>query len=76
MQPVAGGASLVAKMSPRIPLSTGTGRAISAVGAARTKRFGLELGGKTPMILFNDADVDAALPVLEKAVTDSRAGSV
>jgi betaine-aldehyde dehydrogenase len=49
--------------------STGTGRAISAVGAARTKRFGLELGGKTPMILFNDADVDAALPVLEKAVT-------
>jgi betaine-aldehyde dehydrogenase len=49
--------------------STGTGRAVSAVGAARTKRFGLEFGGTTPMILFNDADVDAALPVLEKAVT-------
>jgi acyl-CoA reductase-like NAD-dependent aldehyde dehydrogenase len=60
--------------SPDVPVisftgSTRTGRAISAVGAARTKRFGLELGGKTPMILFNDADVDAALPVLEKAVT-------
>jgi betaine-aldehyde dehydrogenase len=27
------------------------------------------LGGKTPMILFDDADVDAALPVLEKALT-------
>ncbi len=49
--------------------STRTGRAVSAVRAARAKRFGLELGGKTPMILFNDADVDAALPVLEKAVT-------
>jgi betaine-aldehyde dehydrogenase len=33
------------------------------------KRFGLELGGKTPMIVFDDADLDAALPVLEKALT-------
>jgi betaine-aldehyde dehydrogenase len=47
--------------------STRTGRAIGVVGAARMKRFGLELGGKSPMILFNDADADAALPVLEKA---------
>ena len=33
------------------------------------KRFGLELGGKAPMIVFDDADIDATLPVLEKALT-------
>ncbi|HEX8450312.1 MAG TPA: aldehyde dehydrogenase family protein, partial [Allosphingosinicella sp.] len=37
--------------------------------ARRVKRVGLELGGKTPMILFDDADLESALPVLEKAVT-------
>lgn len=67
-----GSAHLVA--SPDVPVisftgSTGTGRAISGVGAANLKRFGMELGGKTPMILFDDADVAAALPVLEKALT-------
>src|SRR3984957_19454832 len=49
--------------------STRTGRAIGAVGANYMKRFGLELGGKTPMILFDDADIAAALPALEKALT-------
>jgi betaine-aldehyde dehydrogenase len=49
--------------------STGVGRAISQAGAARLKRFGLELGGKTPLLVFDDADVEAALPKLEKAVT-------
>lgn len=51
--------------SPDVPVisftgSTRAGRTISAVGAARLKRFGLELGGKTPMVIFDDADVDAA----------------
>ena len=60
--------------SPDVPTisftgSTTTGRAISQAGAARIKRFGLELGGKTPMVVFDDADVDAALPKLEKALT-------
>ncbi|MFL5831986.1 MAG: aldehyde dehydrogenase family protein [Solirubrobacteraceae bacterium] len=60
--------------SPDVPTisftgSTITGRAISQAGAARIKRFGLELGGKTPMVVFDDADVDAALPKLEKALT-------
>jgi acyl-CoA reductase-like NAD-dependent aldehyde dehydrogenase len=60
--------------SPDVPTisftgSTAVGRAISQAGAARLKRFGLELGGKTPLIVFDDADVDAALPKLEKAVT-------
>jgi betaine-aldehyde dehydrogenase len=49
--------------------STGVGRAISQAGAARLKRFGLELGGKTPLLVFDDADLEAALPRLEKAVT-------
>lgn len=60
--------------SPEVPVisftgSTRTGRAIAAAAARNLKRLSLELGGKTPMILFDDADVDAALPVLEKAVT-------
>ncbi len=60
--------------SPDVPTisftgSTRVGRAISQAGAARLKRFGLELGGKTPMLVFEDADLDAALPKLEKAVT-------
>jgi betaine-aldehyde dehydrogenase len=33
------------------------------------KRFGLELGGKTPMLVFDDADLDAALPTIAKALT-------
>ncbi|WP_228137179.1 aldehyde dehydrogenase family protein, partial [Acinetobacter sp. V2] len=49
--------------------STTTGRAISAVGAQHLKRFGLELGGKTPMIVFEDADLNEVLPKIEKALT-------
>jgi betaine-aldehyde dehydrogenase len=69
---IAGSAFLVE--SPDVPVisftgSTRTGRAIAAAGASQLKRFGLELGGKTPMIVFDDADLDAALPVLEKAIT-------
>ena len=60
--------------SPKVPVisftgSTGTGRAISAAGAQHLKRFGLELGGKTPMLVFNDADLEVAVPVLLKALT-------
>ena len=60
--------------SPDVPVisftePTATGRAISAVGAQRLKRFGLELGGKTPHLVFDDTDLDAALPVIEKSLT-------
>lgn len=60
--------------SPDVPVisftgSTHTGRTISSTGAKCLKRFGMELGGKTPMIVFEDTDIDAALPVLEKALT-------
>jgi len=60
--------------SPDVPVisltgSSITGRAIMASGAKRLKRFGGELGGKTPVILFEDADLDKALPKVEKALT-------
>ena len=60
--------------SPDVPTisftgSTRAGRGIAQAGAPRLKRFGLELGGKTPMLVFDDADLDVALPKLEKAVT-------
>lgn len=60
--------------SPDVPVisltgSSATGRAIMAAGAKHLKRFGGELGGKTPMILFEDADLDKALPKVEKALT-------
>jgi betaine-aldehyde dehydrogenase len=60
--------------SPDVPVisftgSTRTGRAISAAGAARLKRFGLELGGKTPMVIFDDADLDAAVAKVTEGLT-------
>jgi betaine-aldehyde dehydrogenase len=67
------GAALLVE-SPDVPTisftgSTKTGAAIGAIGAKRMKRFGLELGGKAPMIVFEDADIETMLPVLEKALT-------
>jgi len=44
---------------------TATGRLIAAAGAATLKRISMELGGKSPVVVFEDADpelaVDAAL---------------
>jgi betaine-aldehyde dehydrogenase len=69
-----GAAARVLIDSPDVPVisltgSSITGRAIMASGAKRLKRFGGELGGKTPVILFEDADLDKALPKVEKALT-------
>ncbi|MET0648338.1 MAG: aldehyde dehydrogenase family protein [Pyrinomonadaceae bacterium] len=60
--------------TPDVPVisftgSTRTGRAISAAGAARLKRFGLELGGKAPMVIFDDADLDAAVAKVTAGLT-------
>jgi acyl-CoA reductase-like NAD-dependent aldehyde dehydrogenase len=40
---------------------TATGRRIAAVAAESLKRVSLELGGKSPNVVFDDADVDAAV---------------
>jgi betaine-aldehyde dehydrogenase len=49
--------------------STAVGRMVAAAGAPTLKRMNLELGGKTPMIVFDDADLDATVPLLVTAVT-------
>jgi phenylacetaldehyde dehydrogenase len=42
--------------------STEIGRQIGASAAAQMKRFTLELGGKSPMVVMDDADLDIAIP--------------
>ena len=49
--------------------SVAVGRLVAAGGAPTLKRMNLELGGKTPMIVFDDADFDVAIPLLVAAVT-------
>ncbi|MBI1216114.1 MAG: aldehyde dehydrogenase family protein, partial [Alphaproteobacteria bacterium] len=51
---------------PRIPAvsftgGTATGKAIYAAAASRLKRVSLELGGKNPTIIFDDADMAKAI---------------
>ncbi|WDM02994.1 5-carboxymethyl-2-hydroxymuconate semialdehyde dehydrogenase [Alicyclobacillus cycloheptanicus] len=58
------GASLVAH--PKVSLisftgETTTGQEIMRNGASTLKRFSMELGGKSPVIVFADADLDRAL---------------
>ena len=60
--------------SPDVPVisltgSSKTGQQIMAAAAPGMKRFGGELGGKTPVLLFDDADLEKALPKVEKALT-------
>ena len=60
--------------SPDVPTisltgSSKTGQQIMAAGAPNLKRFGGELGGKTPVLVFEDADLAKALPKIEKALT-------
>lgn len=60
--------------SPEVPVisftgSTGTGKAIALSAAPHFKRVGLELGGKTPAIVFDDADLELALPMIVTSLT-------
>jgi acyl-CoA reductase-like NAD-dependent aldehyde dehydrogenase len=48
--------------------SGATGRAIQAAAAARVKRTCLELGGKSPQIVFSDADLEAASAAIMSGV--------
>jgi aldehyde dehydrogenase (NAD+) len=41
--------------------STEVGRAIRAATASTSKRLSLELGGKSPFVIFEDADLDSAV---------------
>lgn len=49
--------------------STAVGRSIMAAAAPQLKRLSLELGGKSPMIVFGDADLSVVVPTLTAAVT-------
>jgi aldehyde dehydrogenase (NAD+) len=65
------GASLVAH--PRVDKiaftgSTRVGQGIMRSGAGNLKRLSLELGGKSPNIIFADTDLDAAIPVVAMGV--------
>jgi acyl-CoA reductase-like NAD-dependent aldehyde dehydrogenase len=63
---------LVASPDVQVVSCTGSspvGRIIAATGAATLKRMNLELGGKTPMIVFEDADLDATVPLLAAGIT-------
>jgi len=48
--------------------SPATGASVAQVAAKRHCPVTLELGGKSPQIVFADADLDAALPVLVNAI--------
>jgi phenylacetaldehyde dehydrogenase len=48
--------------------STVTGRSIARLAAETTKKVSLELGGKSPQVIFSDADLDHAIPGAANAV--------
>ncbi len=47
--------------------STSVGKQLSALAGLHMKRATMELGGHAPVIVFNDADVDAAAKILSGA---------
>src|SRR3954462_3089067 len=49
--------------------STAIGRIIMRDASALLKPVSLELGGKTPSIVFDDADLEAVVPTLVKSIT-------
>ena len=51
--------------------SPATGAAVAAAAAAHHCPVTLELGGKSPQVVFADADVEAALPALVNAIVQN-----
>jgi aldehyde dehydrogenase (NAD+) len=51
--------------------STVTGSAVAAAAARRHCPVTLELGGKSPQLVFDDADLDAAVPVIVNAIVQN-----
>ena len=64
------GRALVAHPAPRLVSITGSTRAgaqVAAAAAADLKRVHLELGGKAPVIVFDDVDITAAAAAIAGA---------
>lgn len=64
------GATLVSHPTPALVAITGSVRAgsqVAAAAAAGLKRVHLELGGKAPVIVFDDADLEAAAEAIAVA---------
>jgi betaine-aldehyde dehydrogenase len=64
------GRSLIAHRTPRIVSITGSTRAgmeVAASAARDLKRVHLELGGKAPVVLFDDIDIDSAATAIAGA---------
>lgn len=61
--PVAGHALAASHLVDKIAFTGGTktGRSIMQAAAGNLKKISLELGGKSPMIVFADADLDTAV---------------
>lgn len=51
--------------------SPGTGAAVQQAAAVNNKSVTMELGGKSPQIIFADADLDAAVPVITAAIVQN-----
>jgi acyl-CoA reductase-like NAD-dependent aldehyde dehydrogenase len=49
--------------------STKVGRQVAEQGAQTLKRVSLELGGKTPLVVFEDADIETVAPLVVTALT-------
>jgi betaine-aldehyde dehydrogenase len=64
------GRALIAHPTPRLVSITGSTRAgmeVAAAAAPDLKRVHLELGGKAPVIVFDDVDIDAAATAIAGA---------
>ncbi|MGH3664350.1 MAG: gamma-aminobutyraldehyde dehydrogenase, partial [Micromonosporaceae bacterium] len=64
------GRALVAHPTPRLVAITGSPRAgmeVATAAAADLKRTHLELGGKAPVVVFDDADIPAAAAAIAEA---------
>jgi len=48
--------------------STATGRKVAAAAGGCLKRLSLELGGKSPLIIFPDADLDTAVSIAQVGI--------
>ncbi|MDN4073102.1 aldehyde dehydrogenase family protein [Fictibacillus terranigra] len=47
---------------------TSTGKSIIEMGAGNVKKVALELGGKSPNVVFEDANLDKAVPVIGRSI--------